>query len=248
MKHKATEPVLEVIRAAETMKMRDGSPVELIDLKPGTDYQVVQVGSRLRAEPFKERVAGVVGGFHFDLGGSILRTSIWDAKRRPAADPRGMFFVEGSVPFWCDIYLMNRDGLSRADSEIADGYQYLPHGYKDLTQKTAVKILAQQGKQLLSCEEFRLMASGVREGLATETKQLKTGRFPGLTSSYGAEQATGTLWVWSREIDTAKWPYILGGSWLYSGYAGPSCVDIDLPGNSYGILGARGRCDHLNLS
>ena len=213
-------------------------------LKPGTDYYVQSDKTIVPATGLPG--SNIIGGFHVDVAGSVVEHSLWDPKWRPTCpDPRGMVLVGGK--FWMDLYLMGRDGQSRAGNEIADGKEKLPHGYKNLNWATAKAILAKQGKTLPTREEFALAAEGVNEGQAAPGKQLQTGRIEGLTSNWGLEQATGTLWVWSSEVDGDGWPYVLGGSWHSSGDAGPRFVSNSRPDYSFDNLGVRGRSDHLTL-
>ena len=237
----------------------------------GRDY-IVMVGET-SAEVAPAEVAPtadfVLGGFHFAPGGNgsarrgggetpaINPFSLWDVNYRPAApDPRGMTLVEGqNGKFWADIYLLGRDhlaGTSRLGETIADGdsppRKVDGNGYFDgLDYPTAVAVLAHHGKQLLSYDEFRAAAYGVTERSAVGNDPKVTKLDAPRTSRFGLIQPTGNMWQWGTDGDPDDpRPSLFGGDWWYGVFAGSRQAYLDYwPGNSYGVIGARGRCDHL---
>ena len=222
-------------------------------LLPGTDYAIMKDKAALKAVKLTSAPkAEALGGFHVGLDGVIVNASIWDRGFRPrCADPRGMVFA-GKYG-WIDIYLLNTDpgkhGTSKAGVEIADGWNniMLPDGKRRaLNFWVASHALALHGKGLLSREEFTAVMQGVEEGKTSGSDPKNTGHVPGLKSALGIEQATGCIYVWSRDIEDVEipWVYLMGGNWL-SAAAGPRRFDGLLPANVYFLVGARGRCDHL---
>ena len=223
------------------------------NLIPGTDYAIVLLKTALKAVKLtKAPPADALGGFHVGLDGLIAVHSIWDDQFRPrCADPRGMVFA-GKYG-WIDIYLLNTDpgkhGTSKSGVEIADGWSniLLPDGKpRALNFWVSTHALALHGKQLLSCEEFTAVMQGVEEGKTCKGDPKKTGHASGLKSALGIEQATGCMYVWSRDIKDvdAPWVYLMGGDWD-SGAAGPRRFGDYHPDDASGYVGARGRCDHL---
>ncbi len=222
-------------------------------LTPGADYGISLSKGHLRAARLK-RAPGktVLGGFHVGLDGLIVRHSIWDRGFRPkCSDPRAMVFVPAVG--WVDIYLLNDrpdlHGTSSAGKQIADRLD--PPTFKggeksgNLNWWTASAILAEHGKMLLSREEFTIAMEGVEQDKNNGVDPETTGHTPGLKSKYGIEQATGCMYVWTRDINPqGPWVYLAGGSW-YSHVAGPRRFDDDDPGGYWYFFGARGRCDHL---
>lgn len=220
---------------------------------PGADYGITMKDGLLRAAVLK-RAPGktILGGFHVGLDGLIVRHSIWDRGFRPkCADPRAMVFVP--TVGWVDIYLLNDrpylHGTSSAGKQIADRLD--PPTFKDgekasnLNWWTASAILAEHGKMLLSREEFTVAMEGVAEGKNNGVDPEKTGHSPGLKSKWGIEQATGCMYVWTRDINPqGPWVYLAGGYWA-SRVAGPRRFSDDVPGDFWDGFGARGRCDHL---
>ncbi len=222
-------------------------------LTPGTDYAVKQDKGTMKAVKLSSAPkADALGGFHVGLDGNIVRSSIWDQLFRPRCpDPRGMVFA-GKYG-WIDIYLLNTDpgkhGTSAAGVEIADGWSniILPDGKgRTLNFWVATHALSLHGKQLLSCEEFTAVMQGVEEGKTCGNDPKKTGHVPGLRSAIGIEQATGCMYVWSRDIKDldVPWIFLMGGDWD-SDAAGPRRFDSYLPDYVDFNVGARGRCDHL---
>jgi len=114
---------------------------------------------------------------------------------------------------------------------------------------TVVGVLAAHGKELLSGNEYCLASSGITEGISTTTDQVNTGRFVGLTSKLGMEQAAGAMNVWGSDglIPQADAVQIYGGSWNSGISAGSRSANNLNPSLFYDSVGARGRCDHLIL-
>jgi hypothetical protein len=242
------------------------------DLEPGADYGVSLVDGVLTAEKLKAAPGQIyIGGFHFAPGGNapareggdsepaINPCSVWDIKFKPACpDPRGMAMVEGPRGlFWCDIYLTCADhlvdGTSSFGKTIADGASppQNPAGgrFANFDYETAVAVLAHHGKQVLALDEFFAAAYGVTEKTARGRDPRTTGLDAARTSKHGIMQATGNLWVWGHDGDPdMPRASLFGGSWLGGDSAGSRCASVGYwPGHSYGHLGARGRCDHLQL-
>lgn len=242
--------------------------------KAGADYAVMIADD---GAPFVQEFTGVLaylrvlGGFHFAPGGNanarkggdktpaINPCSCWDNSFRPSCpNPRGMFHaVANGKPGWYDIYKLGRDhlanGTSRFGVEIADGDSppQNPAGgyYKRLDYETAVAVMAHHGKQLLSYDEFRVIACGVTERTAAKKDPKITGLDAPRTSRFGGMQMTGNLWVWGHDGDPDDpRPSLFGGSWVGGSSAGSRCASLAVwPGYSDGHLGARGRSDHLQL-
>jgi hypothetical protein len=238
-------------------------------LEAGFDYGVI---CGLDTIPQAIKFAGLApcfAGFHFAPGGNaaaraggdeipaINPFSLWDLHFRPAcADPRGMALAElRGGKFWCDIYLTGAncaaDGTSRFGATIADGDDrpFDPSGkkYKRFDYETAVAVMAAHGKGLLSVEEFFAAAFGVTEKTALDRNPKITGLDAPRTSKFGLMQATGNMWAWGHDgdPDTPR-ASILGGSWFGVGRAGSRFAFVDGWADfSGGLLGARGRSDHL---
>jgi hypothetical protein len=203
-------------------------------LAPGVDYSIhPHESGDLTASTAP--IPRAVGGFHVDSAGEIVPASIWDTKFRPAcADPRGMVFVPGAG--WVDIYLAGEDGTSRLGAKLL----------RNVTWWDAVALLAKHGKQLLSVGEFSVAAAGVTENKTCDLRPEIAEHVEGLRSTAGLEQATGALYVWTRDIDSDKWVLLSGGNWDTSD-AGPRRLSSGGADYSYDDVGARGRCDHLSL-
>jgi len=241
-------------------------------LEPGCDYGVIVNGrdlavERLDCAPDKRHVAG----FHFAPGGNataraggdsepaINPCSLWDVNFRPSCpDPRGMALVQTPThKFWCDIYLLGvdhvRDGTSKLEVTIADGDDPPadPAGrhFSRFDYETAVAVFKHHGKGLLSLDEFFAAAFGVTEKTATGRDPKITRLDAPRTSRFGLMQATGNMWVWGHDGDPdLPRASLFGGAWRSGDDAGSRCADVvGWPENSVGDLGARGRCDHLQL-
>ncbi len=242
----------------------------------GTDYVVVVPPSGepciLKFDGPNHGDQDQIGGFHFAPGGNaaarkggdatpaINPCSVWDLHFRPACqDPRGMTLVEGiSGKFWCDIYLLGRghlvDGTSKLGARIADHNDRPdnPDGepFRRLDYPTAVAVMAHHGKQLLSDAEFYACAFGVTERSSNSDDPVDTCLDAPRTSKWGVIQATGNMWVWGHDgdPDTPR-ASLFGGSWFGGGSAGSRCAHVvSWPVDSSGLVGARGRSDHLQLA
>jgi hypothetical protein len=243
-------------------------------LKPGSDYGVsldekgVPQVARLSEEPSRETY---FAGFHFAPGGNapartggdsesaINRHSLWDVGFRPAcADPRGMALVEGSAGrFWVDIYLTGADHLDNGTSKfgvtIADHSDppQKPGGgrFGNFNYEAARAVMAHHGKALLQLDEFFATAYGVTEKTARGHDPKITRLDAARTSKFGLMQAAGNMWVWGHDGDPDEpRASVFGGSWLLGGDAGSRYAFVGYwPGFSSDALGARGRCDHLQL-
>jgi len=238
---------------------------------PGADYAVFFDGAALSVS----RSAGIpegdtlLGGFHFAPGGNAIAQSggndipainpcsLWDIGFRPACpDPRGMALCEvNGKRFWYDIYKLGVDHLKSGSSiygvTIADGTD-LPIGADGkkvarFDYATAVAALAAHGKTLLSYDEFRAAAYGVTEKSAAPRDPVKTGLDAPRTSRSGGMQMTGNLWDWGHDGDPDEpRASVFGGSWFNDDNAGSRCADLgSWNDSSVGLLGARGRSDHL---
>ena len=255
------------IRIGETTHRYDEiTPIDLGDLVSGTDYAVTidTAGTPLYAPvtTYNPLGNGGVAGFHFapgsnatarDGGGkdSVINPhSIWDVGFRFAGpDPRGMVLVDidPEARIWVDIYLLGkdhaRDGTSRHGVTIADGRSLDRLNYKD-----AVDIYASHGKRLLTYDEFKAAAYGIKERSSADRDPNTTGLDADRTSRYGLMQATGNLWQWGTDGDPDDpRPSIFGGSWIDGSCAGSRYACLDYwPGHSRGNLSARGAGDHLS--
>jgi hypothetical protein len=187
---------------------------------------------------------------------------VWDIAFRPAcADPRGMALIDmTSHRFWCDIYLLScrvlKEGWPSSvyDAIIADGSSppinpTSGKAFDGFDYETAKSVLAQHGKQLLSIDEFFAAAYGVTEKTAAGKDPKVTKLDAPRTSKFGIMQATGNMWVWGHDGDPDEpRASLFGGSWLHDGSAGSRYALVDYwPDYSVDNLGARGRCDHLQL-
>lgn len=163
--------------------------------------------------------AAVAGG---DTTPAINAYSLWDLRFRPTCpDPRGMALVADG--FWVDIYLLNTDpdvnGTSKNNATIADGSsapkipaKFGGNGattYGTLTWYEAAEIAAAYGKRLPSYSEMVAAAYGTTEATDRGTDAVTTGLGTNnagtradqtKTSKWGLIQATGTMWVWLRDL------------------------------------------------
>ncbi|SRR5579885_784917 len=240
---------------------------------PGTDYYVwLKDGAPLCEKAKVSSLDQLIGGFHFAPGGNATERkggdetpainpySAWDINFHPACeDPRGMTLVEMfGEKFWCDIYLLgadhNKDGTSKFGVRIADGDEppvKIDDGvFDNLDYATAVQVMKDHGKQLLSVTEFSAAAYGVKERSSADKDPKKTKLDAPRTSKFGVMQATGNMWVWGHDGDPHEpRASLFGGSWLNGSNAGSRYAHVAYlwPGYSSDSLGARGRSDHLQL-
>jgi hypothetical protein len=240
----------------------------------GVDYVVCIERGGARARPLESARIPVnaLGGFHFapggnaakDVGGDKLPAinpcSLWDRNFRPACrDPRGMTLVTwAGGAFWCDIYLTGTQhldhGTSRLGATIADG-RSLPQAPTGVTisrfdYAAAIAVMKHHGKSLLGAEEFFAAALGVTEKTAADGDPVSTRCDAERTSRFGLMQATGNMWTWGTDgHPSMPRASIFGGSWLLGSDAGSRYASLGhWPDDSSGHLGARGRCDHLQLA
>jgi len=252
------------------------APVQIVHpLVAGADYGVIVdkgVPRALLADLGAPTGENVIGGFHFAPGrnatarkggdsvSAINPHSIWDVNFRPVCpDPRGMAlaFAEGK-PFWFDIYLCgvnhHADGTSRFNTVIADGRAppFNPEtrkGFERFDYKTAVAVLARHGKQVPSHAEFIALSHGVTERTSHSGDPKITKWDAPRVSQRGANQATGNMWTWGHDGDPDEpRASIFGGSWWPGDGAGSRDASVGYwADSSDGLVGARGRSDHLQL-
>ena len=223
----------------------------------------------------------------------INKYSFWDLKFRPICSPDGMAYVNGK---WYDIYLLNSEhivnGTSKAGATIAAGVvdanaraipkiplEYGGDGtvnYGKFTWFQACEIAKAHSKELISYAEFPTIAYGVVEGVDSSTMETNIGKiehYPDLTSKYGIEQASGTQWIWGKNLingyGTTDWAWknnadgrgqiystsnsptavILGGHRSAGSFAGSRASSwYYYVWNSYWSIGCRLACDHLKLA
>ncbi len=203
-----------------------GSPIEVPNLSPGTDYYIylasdgsLQALDAESAAPSGERL---VGGFHVLAGdGEINPRSCWDLNWRPQSNPRGMTLsIDGKL--WGDTYLMDAqygvNGYSRNGATIADdGSRPVIPGiyggdgivtYGTMSWWVAVDLATAAGKRLPCYQEFTALAYGVVERQAVGTDPVTTQHQAGHRSACGCEQITGVMYQWGADIAATG-----GSSW-----------------------------------
>ena len=222
----------------------------------------------------------LVGGLHIYGNGDLAVNSIWDQGFRPACpNPRGMVYSNLQNK-WGDIYLLGvnhiTDGTSRYGVTIADGAAppkipviYGGNGsaaYSRMGYFETRDVLDSHGKFMPDIGLFASFANGSALGTSIGSDPVTTGHSVGYRSAVGIEQATGHLWIWSREqsaVDSANTWHDMGtgrGNW-YGGYfrtallgaywghgsgSGPDSVNWgSAPTNSSAVIGGRGFSDHL---
>lgn len=160
--------------------------------------------------------------------------SFWDLKFRPISNPEGMVYVGGK---WYDIYLLNSEhivnGTSKANATIAGGattngraipkipLEYGGDGivtYGKLTWFQVCEIAKAHSKELISYEEFMAIAYGVNEQKSSQTNAYevvvgKIEHYSNLTSKYGIEQASGTQWIWGKNVGGNRDEGSIGWAW-----------------------------------
>jgi len=153
----------------------------------------------------------------------INQYSIWTRTFRPVSEPEGMVHINGR---WYDIYLLNSEhitnGSSKAGAVIAGGvadttnYRAIPKiplefggdgvvNYGKFTWFQACEIAKSHSKELISYSEFTTIAYGVTEQVSSQTNAYEVvvgnvEHYANLTSKWGIEQATGTQWLWGKDI------------------------------------------------
>lgn len=145
--------------------------------------------------------------------------------------------------------------------------------YGSLNWWEAAEVMQSHGKDLLSYAEFAAAAYGVKEAQSGGTDPVSTILRADYTSKWGVMLATGNLYVWSRDFSyrsdgttSFAWAAItggrgsvykqgtyglvaarFGGGWDAEADSGSRASHWrDLPSLSSGLVGARGRSDHLN--
>lgn len=132
--------------------------------------------------------------------GEILPNSPWDLKHRAVSENEGMVYIP-EVNKWVDIYLTSWDGaklVSEYNGAFVTGETtHKCHGEK------FVEELGLVNKQLLTREEFMVIAKGSNENTAINgaTNPITTGGHVDsnnrrMVSNYGVEDCCGTLWQW----------------------------------------------------
>ena len=161
----------------------------------------------------------LIGGFHClcaDVGtisghplsgykkGDIIPNSIWTLSHRPVSDPEGMVWVP-EIGKWVDIYLPSWNGsklISKYQGVIADGTSS-----PSFNGSKFVEYAALSKKELISYDEFTVVAKGSNEGTSingASDPNTAGGHFDTagrrMISNYGLEDCCGVLWQWSRTL------------------------------------------------
>ena len=181
------------------------------------------------------------------LTGDILPNSPWDLKHRAISENEGMVYIP-EVNKWVDIYLTSYDGAKLA-SEYNGAFVTGETTHKCHGEKF-VEELGLVNKQLLTREEFMVIAKGSNENTAINgaTNPVTTGGHKDsnnrrMVSNYGVEDCCGTLWQW---LATTAENY-LGTTWgtndyYFSGYEWQdkpvynSAIDSQKYGSCYGLV------------
>lgn len=155
--------------------------------------------------------------------GDILPNSPWDLKHRAVSENEGMVYIP-EVNKWVDIYLTSYDGaklVSEYNGAFVTGETtHKCHGEK------FVEELGLVNKQLLTREEFMVIAKGSNENTAISgaTNPITTGGHKDsnnrrMISNYGVEDCCGTLWQWlattAENYPGATWD---SNNYYFSGY------------------------------
>ena len=139
--------------------------------------------------------------------------------------------------------------------------------YSTLTWWEAAEVMASHGKELLSYADFAAAAYGTTENVSAGTDPVSTILRQAYTSKWGVMLATGNVWIWGNEFGGgaagAAWAntnggrgqvyqqenaLLLGGDWGGAAFSGSRASYWGYaPSFSGGGVGARGRCEHLNL-
>ncbi|MDQ7067753.1 MAG: hypothetical protein Q9M40_07160 [Sulfurimonas sp.] len=245
----------------------------------GTDYYIhknKRDNNFILSEFKKLKMFKLIGGFHYGLIpedfkainnineksatkiAGINNYSIWGKKHRPKCNPEGMVFIP-KLKIWVDIYLLNSEhkdnGTSKANLSIAAGNNYkgrkIPVDEESLKGDVVDRIAKSHKKRLLTQKEFRKAMYGVKEGVSAEDKDdgiIK--HIEDFTSRYGIEQATGVIWVWSKDKHNSQddLAVILGGHRAHGVYAGSRASKwSSYVWNSDWSIGSRFACDSWNL-
>lgn len=179
--------------------------------------------------------------------GEILPNSPWDLKHRAVSENEGMVYIP-EVNRWVDIYLTSWDGaklVSEYNGAFVTGETtHKCHGEK------FVEELGLVNKQLLTREEFMVIAKGSNENTAINgaTNPITTGGHVDsnnrrMVSNYGVEDCCGTLWQWlattAENYPGSTWDsnvyYFSGYNWqdkpVYN-----SAIDSQKYGSCYGLV------------
>lgn len=248
--------------------------------------------------PNGETPTGNKSSSDITLIAGINAYSIWTNTYRPTCSPEGMFEVNGR---WYDIYPMDSEyAIRKYSAPTAVTGKYIAGGaasygrvvpkipllyggdgssnYGKFTWFQANEVAKACGKTLIDYNEFGSIAYGVLEG--TDSSSYDSGggsifHIPSLTSKFGMEMATGTQWIWGKNLANyptdATWSWrsnadgrgqiystensptavVLGGDRVdgsYGSYAGSrSSRWIDYVWTSGWHIGCRFACDHMNL-
>ncbi|WP_294964557.1 hypothetical protein [Sulfurimonas sp.] len=243
----------------------------------GTDYYIhknKKDSNFIISELKNLKMFKLIGGFHYGLIpedfkainnineksatkiAGINHYSIWDKKHKPKCNPEGMVFIP-KLKIWVDIYLLNSEhkdnGTSKANTIIAAGDDYnsrkIPVDEKNLKGDVVDKIAKSHKKRSLTQKEFRKAMYGVKEGVSAEDKDDGTIKhIEDFTSRYGIEQATGVIWVWSKDKYNSQdnLRVLLGGTRVHGVNAGSRASHWNsFVWNSNWYIGCRFACDHL---
>ena len=181
------------------------------------------------------------------LTGDILPNSPWDLKHRAISENEGMVYIP-EVNKWVDIYLTSYDGaklVSEYNGAFVTGETtHKCHGEK------FVEELGLVNKQLLTREEFMVIAKGSNENTAINgaTNPVTTGGHKDsnnrrMISNYGVEDCCGTLWQWlattAENYPGATWgtnDYYFGGYNWQDKPVYNSAIDSQKYGSCYGLV------------
>lgn len=181
------------------------------------------------------------------LTGDILPNSPWDLKHRAISENEGMVYIP-EVNKWVDIYLTSYDGaklVSEYNGAFVTGETtHKCHGEK------FVEELGLVNKQLLTREEFMVIAKGSNENTAINgaTNPVTTGGHKDsnnrrMISNYGLEDCCGTLWQWlattAENYPGSTWgtnDYWFGGYGWQDKPVYNSAIDSQKYGSCHGLV------------
>lgn len=169
------------------------------------------------------------------------------------------------------------DGTSRLGATIADGNSppKVPlefggtgsNSYGSMTWFETAEVFSAYGKRMPTYQEFLSIAYGTTENTSVGSDPVTTQLQVAFTSKWGVVQASGVMWVWGDEFGggaaSAAWSnnvggrgqsyqmenaVFFGGAWALAAFSGSrASLWYHSPSSSYGNLGGRGACDHLQL-
>jgi hypothetical protein len=139
--------------------------------------------------------------------------------------------------------------------------------YGSYTWFEAMELATAFGKRSLTQREFMSAMYGTTEASSIGTDQGSTILNAAYTSKWGVIQSTGVLWIWGDDrggaYNTAGWnantegrgseynapnAVLLGGNWGDGANSGSRCSNWNTAASaSYGDVGSRFCCDHLQL-